>query len=212
MVLAAKSDPDAADALISQYMGFIRAEAKKLSFGDGEDELSVAMLAFYEATLGYERSRGSFLSFAARVIRSRLIDYNRTESRHRGRLCAYIGYNEELSHKVYAGADMLLMPSRFEPCGLSQMIAMRYGALPIVRETGGLRDSVVPYNQYTGEGTGFTFANYNAHEMKDAVERAVRVYREQPEVWTALMRSAMTADFGFERSAEEYARLYIDIL
>lgn len=84
MVLAAKSDPDAADALISQYMGFIRAEAKKLSFGDGEDELSVAMLAFYEATLGYERSRGSFLSFAARVIRSRLIDYNRTESRHRG--------------------------------------------------------------------------------------------------------------------------------
>ena len=90
--------------------------------------------------------------------------------------------------------------------------AMRYGALPIVRETGGLRDSVVPYNQYTGEGTGFTFANYNAHEMKDAVERAVRVYREQPEVWTALMRSAMTADFGFERSAEEYARLYIDIL
>ena len=134
------------------------------------------------------------------------------ESRHRGRLCAYIGYNEELSHKVYAGADMLLMPSRFEPCGLSQMIAMRYGALPIVRETGGLRDSVVPYNQYTGEGTGFTFANYNAHEMKDAVERAVRVYREQPEVWTALMRSAMTADFGFERSAEEYARLYIDIL
>lgn len=84
MVLAAKSDPDAADALISQYMGFIRAEAKKLSFGDGEDELSVAMLAFYEAALGYERSRGSFLSFAARVIRSRLIDYNRAESHHRG--------------------------------------------------------------------------------------------------------------------------------
>ena len=81
MVLAAKSDPDAADALISQYMGFIRAEAKKLSFGDGEDELSVAMLAFYEAALGYERSRGSFLSFAARVIRSRLIDYNRAEMR-----------------------------------------------------------------------------------------------------------------------------------
>ena len=89
------------------------------------------------------------------------------EARHRGRVCAYIGYNEELSHRVYAGADMLLMPSKFEPCGLSQMIAMRYGALPIVRETGGLRDSVVPYNQYTGEGTGFTFANYNAHCTKE---------------------------------------------
>ena len=134
------------------------------------------------------------------------------ENRHRGRVCAYIGYNEELSHRVYAGADMLLMPSRFEPCGLSQMIAMRYGTLPIVRETGGLRDSVIPYNQYTGEGTGFSFTNYNAHEMKDAVERAVHVYREQPEVWTGLMRNAMAADFGFERSAEEYARLYIDIL
>ena len=134
------------------------------------------------------------------------------EARHRGRVCAYIGYNEELSHRVYAGADMLLMPSKFEPCGLSQMIAVRYGALPIVRETGGLRDSVVPYNQYTGEGTGFTFANYNAHEMKDAVERAVRVYREEPEAWTGLVRSAMAADFGFERSAEDYARLYIDIL
>ena len=90
------------------------------------------------------------------------------ESRWKGRLCAYIGYNEELSHKVYAGADFLLMPSRFEPCGLSQMIAMRYGTLPIVRETGGLKDSVQPYNRFTGEGTGFSFANFNAHEMKDA--------------------------------------------
>ena len=102
MVLAAKSDPDAADALISQYMGFIRAEAKKLSFGDGEDELSVAMLAFYEATLGYERSRGSFLSFAARVIRSRLIDYNRAESRHRG----HGSLNERASDD---GAELLAM-------------------------------------------------------------------------------------------------------
>lgn len=106
MVLAAKSDPDAADALISQYMGFIRAEAKKLSFGDGEDELSVAMLAFYEATLGYERSRGSFLSFAARVIRSRLIDYNRAESRHRG----HGSLNERASDD---GAELLeLLPIR----------------------------------------------------------------------------------------------------
>ena len=134
------------------------------------------------------------------------------EARHRGRVCAYIGYNEELSHRVYAGADMLLMPSKFEPCGLSQMIAMRYGALPIVRETGGLRDSVVPYNQYTGEGTGFTFANYNAHEMKATVEMAVNVYRNQPDAWAKLMRNAMSEDFSFARSAEDYARLYIDML
>ena len=134
------------------------------------------------------------------------------ENRHRGRVCSYIGYNEELSHRVYAGADMLLMPSKFEPCGLSQMIAMRYGTLPIVRETGGLRDSVVPYNQFTGEGTGFSFANYNAHEMKATVERALQVYREEPENWNRLVRNAMAADFGFERSAEGYARLYIDLL
>ena len=120
--------------------------------------------------------------------------------------------DEELSHRVYAGADMLLMPSKFEPCGLSQMIAMRYGTLPIVRETGGLRDSVVPYNQFTGEGTGFSFANYNAHEMKATVERALQVYREEPENWNRLVRNAMAADFGFERSAEGYARLYIDLL
>ena len=134
------------------------------------------------------------------------------ESRHRGRVCAYIGYNEELSHRVYAGADMLLMPSRFEPCGLSQMIAMRYGTLPIVRETGGLRDTVRPYNQYTGEGNGFSFANYNAHEMKATVEMACGVYRNQPEAWLALQRSAMSEDFSFSRSAEDYARLYIDML
>lgn len=82
------------------------------------------------------------------------------EARYKGRLCAYIGYNEELSHRVYAGADFLLMPSRFEPCGLSQMIAMRYGTLPIVRETGGLKDSVKPYNKFTGEGTRLLFRRF----------------------------------------------------
>ena len=104
------------------------------------------------------------------------------------------------------------MPSRFEPCGLSQMIAMRYGTLPIVRETGGLRDTVKPYNKYTGEGNGFSFANYNAHEMKATVEMAVNVYRNEPEAWTRLQRTAMSEDFSFARSAEDYARLYIDIL
>jgi len=133
------------------------------------------------------------------------------EARYPGRLCAYIGYNEELSHRCYAGADFLLMPSRFEPCGLSQMIAMRYGTLPIVRETGGLKDSVLPYNQFTGEGTGFSFTNFNAHEMKDAILLALDCY-SKPEVMNGLIRSAMSADFSFTRSAEEYARLYLCLL
>ena len=133
------------------------------------------------------------------------------EAQYKGRLCAYIGYNEALSHKVYAGADFLLMPSRFEPCGLSQMIAMRYGTLPIVRETGGLRDSVTPYNKYTGEGNGFSFADFNAHEMKDAILNAVDCYYK-PDTIQALRRSAMEADFSFDRSAEEYTRLYICML
>lgn len=133
------------------------------------------------------------------------------EKRYPGRLCAYIGYSEELSHVVYAGADFYLMPSRFEPCGLSQMIAMRYGTLPVVRETGGLRDSVKPYNRYTGEGTGFSFADFNAHEMKDAVLLALDCYRK-PEVMRSLVRQAMEADFGFDGSACEYARLYIWML
>lgn len=130
------------------------------------------------------------------------------EARYRGRVCSYIGYNEELSHRVYAGADFLLMPSRFEPCGLSQMIAMRYGTLPIVRETGGLADSVLPYNQFTGEGTGFSFKNYNAHEMKGTVLYALEQYYK-PDVMAGLRRSAMEADFSFKKSSEEYARLYL---
>ena len=143
---------------------------------------------------------------------SKYEDFMRSaEERYKGRVCAYIGYNEELAHRVYAGADFLLMPSRFEPCGLSQMIAMRYGTLPIVRETGGLRDSVVPYNKYTGEGTGFSFADFNAHEMKNAMLSAIECYRS-PEVMNALIRNAMEADWGFDRSAVEYARLYICML
>ena len=134
------------------------------------------------------------------------------ELRHKGRVCAYLGYDEALSHRVYAGADMLLMPSRFEPCGLSQMISMRYGTLPIVRETGGLRDSVTPYNKFTGEGNGFTFTNYNAHEMKETVGAAVRLYRDEPEAFNALIRNAMSEDFSFARSAEDYIRLFIDLL
>lgn len=143
---------------------------------------------------------------------ARFEDFMRSaEERWKGRLCSYIGYNEALAHLVYAGSDFFLMPSRFEPCGLSQMIAMRYGSLPIVRETGGLRDTVTPYNRYTGEGSGFSFANFNAHEMKDTVLLALECWQDK-EAMAGLIHNAMTADFGFDTSAQEYARLYIWML
>lgn len=133
------------------------------------------------------------------------------ESRYRGRVCSYIGYNEELAHLVYAGSDFFLMPSRFEPCGLSQMIAMRYGSIPIVRETGGLRDTVTPYNQFTGEGNGFSFANFDAWEMRDTVRTALGCYYND-EIMHGLINQAMQTNFSFDLSAEEYARHYIWML
>lgn len=132
------------------------------------------------------------------------------QSRYPGRVCAYIGYNEDLAHLVYAGSDFYLMPSRFEPCGLSQMIAMRYGSVPIVRETGGLKDTVIPYNCFTGEGTGFTFANYSADEMMGAVRYALECWKK-PEVMQGLVQSCLNSNFSFDASALEYARLYARI-
>ena len=143
---------------------------------------------------------------------SRYEDYMRyMEERYKGRLVSYIGYNEELAHQIYAGSDFFLMPSRFEPCGLSQMISMRYGCLPIVRETGGLKDTVIPLNTLTKEGTGFTFADFDAGEMRAAVHEAIACF-DNPEVMDELIHNAMTVDFSFERSAEEYVRLYISML
>ena len=128
--------------------------------------------------------------------------------RYPGQVGTYIGLNEGLAHRIYAGSDMFLMPSQFEPCGLSQMIALRYGSVPVVRETGGLCDSVVPYNQYTDEGTGFSFANYNAHEMLFTLERAVRYYYEDRPMWARLVRRGMEQDFGWAPSARQYLALY----
>lgn len=129
------------------------------------------------------------------------------EKKYPGRVCAYIGYNEALSHQVYAGSDFYLMPSRFEPCGLSQMIAMRYGTIPIVRETGGLKDTVIPYNKFTGEGTGFTFTSYYSVELKEAILRALECYGND-DIMNGLRTNAMGADFSFDMSAQEYMRLY----
>lgn len=129
-------------------------------------------------------------------------------NKYPGTCAARITFDNALSHRMYAGADMFLMPSLFEPCGLSQIIAMRYGTLPVVRETGGLRDTVAPYNQFTGEGTGFTFANFNGDEMGDAVFRGARLYWDDHAAWDQLVQNAMAADFSWVRSADEYMNLY----
>ncbi|MDR0854569.1 MAG: glycogen synthase GlgA [Clostridiales Family XIII bacterium] len=119
----------------------------------------------------------------------------------------YIGYDEDLAHRIYSGADFLLMPSEFEPCGLSQMIAQRYGNLPIVRETGGLVDTVSPYNRYTQEGDGFAFSTFNGHDMLASIRLALSVYRDKP-VLRRLKRNAMLNDNSFTKSAKEYKELY----
>jgi starch synthase len=122
-----------------------------------------------------------------------------------------IGFNEELAHQIYAGADLFLMPSMFEPCGLSQMIALRYGAIPIVRETGGLNDTVKSYNGKNGEGNGFTFTNFNAHDMLYTIERALSYYRNKQE-WNRLVESVMKMDYSWARSAKLYHQLYAGLV
>ncbi len=128
--------------------------------------------------------------------------------KYHDRVSAQIYYSEELSHKIYAGCDAFLMPSLFEPCGLSQLMALRYGTVPIVRETGGLKDTVQPYNEYEGTGTGFSFANYNAHEMLDSVRYAKFVYYERKREWNKIIDRAMAQDFSWQTSAMKYQELY----
>ncbi len=128
--------------------------------------------------------------------------------KYHDRVSAQIYYSNELSHKIYAGCDAFLMPSLFEPCGLSQLMALRYGTVPIVRETGGLKDTVEPYNEYESRGTGFSFANYNAHEMLDTVNYAKYVYYDKKREWNKIIDRAMAADFSWQTSAGKYQELY----
>lgn len=131
--------------------------------------------------------------------------------RYQGRFHTHIGFSPDLANKLYASADMFLMPSKSEPCGLTQMIALRYGTIPIVRETGGLKDSIQPFDPDTAEGNGFTFNSYNAHDMLGAVRRALAVYQDGT-LWRAIVRNAFASDFGWEKSAVEYINLYKSML
>lgn len=124
------------------------------------------------------------------------------------KVSANIFYSEELSHKIYAGCDAFLMPSLFEPCGLSQLMSLRYGTVPIVRETGGLKDTVQAYNEYESTGTGFSFRNYNAHEMLDTVRYAEKIYYDKKREWNKIVDRAMAADFSWSVSAKKYQEMY----
>ena len=132
--------------------------------------------------------------------------------KYHGKVSAQILYSDALSHKIYAGSDAFLMPSLFEPCGLSQLMALRYGTLPIVRETGGLKDTVEPYNEYEEKGTGFSFTNYNAHEMLNTIRYAEKVYYDSRESWDKMVVRAMNADFSWNTSAKKYQDLYDSLI
>ena len=129
-------------------------------------------------------------------------------NRNHGKMCACIDFDSGLAHTIYAGADIFLMPSLFEPCGLSQLVSMAYGTVPVVRETGGLKDTVTPYNEYTGEGNGFSFANINAHEFLFVTKYAADLYRHHKDTWSKLIETGMKGDYSWKKSAGEYAGLY----
>ena len=133
------------------------------------------------------------------------------ENKYKGNFCAYIAYNENVAHNIYAGCDALLVPSRFEPCGLTQLIAMRYGAVPIVRETGGLKDTVSPYNMYDNTGNGFTFDRYESGLLYDAINRAKTLYFESRKYWDDMVIRDMNKDVSWEKSAKQYKDLYVEL-
>lgn len=133
------------------------------------------------------------------------------EAGNKGKIAFYKGYNDSLAHRIYGACDLFLMPSLFEPCGISQLISMRYGTLPLVRETGGLKDTVTPYNEFEKTGNGFSFANYNSDEMLQVMYNAIDVYYNRKEDWKILVRNAMNTDVSWAKSAETYCQLYAQL-
>jgi len=138
--------------------------------------------------------------------------FNNLQKRYPDKVRVNIGYSDKLAHMIYAGVDMFLMPSKFEPCGLGQIIALKYGTIPIVRETGGLVDTVEPYNEYEKIGNGFSFTNFNAHDMMHVIRYAMHLFYHNPSSWQILVRHAMESDFSWTKSAKEYRKLYKDLL
>ncbi|WP_297565292.1 glycogen synthase GlgA [uncultured Faecalibaculum sp.] len=138
--------------------------------------------------------------------------FRNMENEHKGKVCFYRGYNEDLAHRIYAGSDLFLMPSLFEPCGISQLCSMRYGTLPLVRETGGLKDTVTPYNEYDKSGNGFSFSSYNANELMHTLYYAADVYYNRKADWETLQTNAMNTDVSWAKSAATYSQLYSELV
>ena len=134
------------------------------------------------------------------------------EQNYPGKVAARFQMDHQLAHRIYAGCDMFLMPSQFEPCGLAQMISLRYGTIPVVRETGGLRDTVLSYNEYNNAGNGFTFFNYNAHDMLNTLQRAIHFYQKKKNTWKTLQSRGMQGDYSWVHSAQTYLKLYENML
>ena len=133
--------------------------------------------------------------------------FKHLEYRYKEKVSSNIMFDNKLAHKIYAASDMFLMPSLFEPCGLGQLIALRYGSIPIVRETGGLKDTIFAFNKYNGKGNGFSFKNYNAHEMANIIEEALDTFQNKP-VWQSIVRQALNSDNSWDKSAQDYLKLY----
>ncbi len=138
--------------------------------------------------------------------------FRELENNNKGKIAFYKGYNEALAHRIYAGSDLFLMPSLFEPCGLSQLCSLRYATLPLVRETGGLKDTVAPYNEYDKSGTGFSFAAYNANDLVHTLYYATDVYYNRKSDWETLMNNALNTDVSWEKSARTYSLLYNELM
>ncbi|WP_028263672.1 glycogen synthase GlgA [Atopobium fossor] len=194
-----------------------RALQKELGFEDNPDKLMVSFVGRLTAQKGLDLICYGMDNMMSRGIQMVVLgtgdkDYEDSMSyfdeRYHDQFRAMLTFDTELAQRIYAGSDLFLMPSQFEPCGLSQMIAMRYGTLPVVRETGGLVDSVQPYNRFTKEGTGFSFAHFNADEMLDAIYSGAEIFWTQQDEWRNLQRQAMSVDFGWQRAADEYVDIY----
>lgn len=210
---------------IKNYLAGKRANKKSLQYQLGLKEESDTLLIGMVSRLTFQKGADLFLGAMSDILRGKVqvavlgtgeskyeYAFKMLENGNKGRCVYYCGYNESMAHQMYAGLDMLIMPSLFEPCGISQLISMHYGTLPFVRETGGLKDTVEPLNEYTMQGTGFSFGPYTVNDFNNAFNYAYSQYYDYPERWKMLIKNAMKQDVSFEKSAREYEDLYRKVL
>lgn len=210
---------------LRNYITGKRENKRSLQYRLGLEDKPDTMLVGMVSRLTFQKGADIFLGAIQEILRRDIqvavlgtgeskheYSFKMLENENKNRFVYYCGYDEALAHSMYAGLDMLMMPSLFEPCGISQLIAMRYGTLPLVRETGGLRDTVEPLNEYTNTGRGFSFGPYTTHDFLNVFNYAYTQYYEYPERWKMLIKNAMKYDVSFDKSAREYEELYRKVL